>query len=54
MVKEYFQELKSVMDALYQEWEINYMNQENIFEKQGETLLELINHYKSKCVLFHI
>lgn len=54
MAKEYFQELKSVMDALYQEWEINYMNQENIFEKQGETLLELINHYKSKCVLFHI
>lgn len=54
MVKEYFQELKSVMDALYQEWEINYMNQENIFEKQGETLLELINHYKSKCVSFHI
>lgn len=54
MAKEYFQELKSVMDVLYQEWEINYMNQENIFEKQGETLLELINHYKSKCVLFHI
>lgn len=54
IAKEYFQELKNVMDDLYNEWEINYMNQENILEKQGETLLELINHYKSKCVLFHL
>lgn len=54
IAKEYFQELKSVMDNLYNEWEINYMNQENILEKQGETLLELINHYKSKCTLFQL
>lgn len=54
MAKEYFQELKSVMDVLYQEWEINYMNQENILEKQGETLLKLINHHKSKCVSSHL
>lgn len=47
-VKEYFQELKSEMDDLYKEWEINYMNQENILEKQGEILLELVKHYKSK------
>lgn len=48
IVKEYFQELKSEMDDLYKEWEINYMNQKNILEKQGEILLELIKHYNSK------
>lgn len=49
MAKEYFEELKSVMDDLYKEWEINYMSQENIFEKQVEILLKFIKHYKKGC-----
>lgn len=48
MAKEYFEELKSVMDDLYKEWETNYMNQENTFEKQEEIFLELVKHYKLK------
>lgn len=49
ITKEYFQELENVIKEYYKEWESNYMNQENIIEKQGEVLLELISHYKQNA-----
>lgn len=51
ILKEYFQDLDNIIQVLYKEWELNYMDKKYLFKNQEEVLLELINHYKSKCHL---
>lgn len=51
ILKEYFQDLDNIIQVLYKEWELNYMDTDNLLKNQEEVLLELIKHYKSKCHL---
>lgn len=51
ILKEYFQDLDNIIQVLYKEWELNYMDTDNLFKNQEEVFLELIKHYKSKCHL---
>jgi hypothetical protein len=49
IAQKYFTELNLIIKELSEEWELSYMNKNEILEKR-QVLLDLINHSKQICV----